>query len=253
MKNITEEINKILGITESYQAPSRMMDILYNKDLRENTIKKFLELFDYNVSDDWFRDYFQDEHADRKNKKQDFTPSSVSDLVGRLIGDTSKTNGMFYEGCAGTGSMTIAKWNQDRMQHSPFDYKPSWYLYTLEELSDRAIPFLLFNLIGRGMNAIVIHCDVLSRKAKGVFFIQNDYDDHMKFSSLNVMPYTDEVSKYSSLFPIEWESEIPTYKPLVESPEWVLDRVLNESTPRGHVSDFTKLFYGLCGVDMINK
>jgi type I restriction-modification system DNA methylase subunit len=233
-------INQILGINDSYQAPARLMEILYDKPRREALFMEFLEEFNYDVNYDWFYDYFQDEHADRKVKKQDFTPRCINELITQLVGDDYE--GTHYEPCAGTGGMTIAAWNRDRMKHSPFDYKPSWYVYTCEELSDRALPFLLFNTMIRGMNAIIIHCDVLSRKSYGAFFVQNDYDDHLKFSSLNVMPYSEDVAKHLS---VTWEEE--RYTPLVETPGIPYHVV--HPTPRGEVSEFTKAVYSLVGVE----
>ena len=235
-----EQINELIGVKDSYQAPEALMRILYDKDRREKLFIEFLELFNFDVTYDWFHEYFQDEHADRKKKKQDFTPKSVATLLTRLV-DVEDNGCDTYEGCAGTGGITIVKWDKDRKQHSPFDYKPSWYLYTCEELSDRALPFLLFNLMIRGMNAVVIHCDVLSRKAYGAFFIQNDYDDHLKFSSLNVFPYTDTTAEELA---VTWEEE--RYEPLIES-EGIPHHVL-EPTPYGEVSEFTKAIYMLAGV-----
>src|SRR5690554_2864390 len=239
-----QAFNELLGITESYQAPSALLKTLYDRPKREQLMRDVLEAVNYKVDDDCFRDYFQDEHADRKTKKQDFTPRSVSELARKLVGDTG---GSFYEPCAGTGSMTIAAWNKDRMQHSPFDYLPSWYFYHCEELSERAIPFLVFNLAMRGMNAVVVHCDVLSRKAYGAFFIQNDNDDHMQFSSINVLPRTQELADYLA---VKWDDSID-YEPLIESPaEWWNLPAFRESKPeRGAVSDLTRLVYGLCGIE----
>ncbi len=105
------------------------------------------------------------------------------------------------------------------MQFSPFVYKPSMFFYTCEELSDRAVPFLLFNLLIRGMNAVVLHCDALTRDSYGAFFVQNDQDDHTQFSSLNVFPYTENTEKYLGIKFIE-----KRYVPLIESPKdfWTL-------------------------------
>lgn len=235
-----KQINELIGIKESYQAPEALMRILFDKERREKVFMEFLQLFEHDVSYDWFHEYFQDEHADRKSKKQDFTPQSVATLLTKLVGDEKNNT---YEGCAGTGGITIAKWNNDRMKHSPFDYRPSWYLYTCEELSDRALPFLLFNLLIRGMNAVVIHCDVITRKAYGAFFVQNDHDDHFKFSSLNVLPYTDVVAEELA---ITWEEE--RYEELVES-EGIPRHVL-EPTTFGEISDFTRVIYMLAGIEI---
>lgn len=209
---MVEEINKILNINDSYKAPERLMVILLDKKEREEVFKQFLELFNYKVDYDWFHSYFQDEHADRKNKKQDFTPMSVSILLSEL---TRGSDGTYYEAAAGTGGICIAKWNQERMKHNPFTYKPSDYLYVLEELSDRALPFLIFNLAVRGMNAAVVHCDALTRESYGVFFIQNDIDNALGFSSINVMPYSQDAEEF---FDVKFIKQ--KYEPHVESVMW---------------------------------
>ena len=83
-------INKILGIDESYKAPERVLEIvLGEKEKYEPVYMQFLELFKYNVDFDWFHEYFQEEHADRKTKKQDFTPKSVANVLARLVGNDS--------------------------------------------------------------------------------------------------------------------------------------------------------------------
>ncbi|HFH9913218.1 TPA: SAM-dependent DNA methyltransferase, partial [Streptococcus pyogenes] len=69
----TDEIHRILGIDEVYKAPKRLTDILFDKDSREDIFRQFLDI-ETDLSYDWFMRYFEDEHADRKNKKQDFTP-----------------------------------------------------------------------------------------------------------------------------------------------------------------------------------
>lgn len=237
-------LNSLLGIDDSYKAPEKMWEILYDKEKRESLMLDFLKATDMQVDDDTFREYFEIEHADRKNKKQDFTPNSIAKLTSKLIGN--RQDGVFYEGCAGTGSMTIAAWDEDRMQHSPFDYRPSWYFYHVEELSDRAIPFLIFNLAMRGMNATVVHCDVLTREAKGAFFIQNDDDDHMKFSSINLLPYTKATERELGVKFTEKK-----YKDIKESNRKKLKHLI-DPVERGHVSDFTKLVYAMCGVDIIS-
>lgn len=197
----TKRINEIFGVKESYQAPDALMSILYDKERRERVFREMLELFDYDVTYDWFHEYFQDEHADRKKKKQDFTPTSLGRLLSALIGED---DGMYYEPCAGTGGILIQRWDYDRKKHLPWDYKPSMYVYTVEELSERAFPFLLFNVMIRGMNAIVIQCDTISRKSRGAFFIQNDNDDHLQFSNLYRLPYSEAVANYLA---VEWHGE----------------------------------------------
>ncbi|MDW3928283.1 N-6 DNA methylase [Staphylococcus saprophyticus] len=218
MTDILTKINNLLGIKESYKAPDRLMEILYmDKPERDKYFMDFLNAFDKDVTYDWFHDYFQDEHADRKNQKQDFTPQSVSRLLSEIVGPEGNT---YYEPAAGTGGILIERWNQDRMKHSPFDYEPRDYYYTAEELSDRAIPFLLFNMLIRGMNGNVVQCDVLTREATGAFFIQNDANDFMSFSSLNLLPYNEDTETELNIKFVDEK-----YKPIKQTekiPEWLL-------------------------------
>ncbi|MFR3684205.1 MAG: N-6 DNA methylase [Enterococcus sp.] len=186
----TEKINELIGIKESYQASDALMEVLFDKDKREKMFKSFLEI-DWHLDRDWFHAYFEEEHANKKKFAQDFTPDSISKLLSALLGASSTS----MDVAGGTGSLTIQKWNQDCLSMSPFDYRPSMFFYQCEELSDRAMPFLLFNLMIRGMNATILHGDSLSREVKQVYFLQNDKDDHLTFSSLNVMPHNKVVEK----------------------------------------------------------
>lgn len=74
-------------------------------------------------------------------------------------------------------------------------------ILTLDQLPDEKLLkemvelFLLFNMLIRGMNGIVVHGDALSREIKNVYFIQNTSDDYMKFSDLNVMPRSEMAEK----------------------------------------------------------
>ena len=214
--NKNKSINELLEINDSYQAPQRLMEILFNQERREKLFREMLSQ-NHDVSFDWFHEYFEAEHADRKEKKQDFTPNSISTLISKLVGTGEGSN---LDIAAGTGGITITKWQEDRMKESPFTYKPSEHYYQCEELSDRAIPFLLFNLLIRGMNATVLHGDSLTRKFKGVFFIQNEKDDHMLFSSLNVVPDSKGLREF--LMINEYINDYPKHIESKEFPEHLL-------------------------------
>ena len=215
----TETIHRILGIDEFFKTPTMLMELMLNKEERERVFSEFLEV-DTDLTYDWFHNYFQEEQADRKNKKQDFTPNSISKILTGIVGLNEQDDGMRFDVAAGTGGITIQMWNDDRLKHSPFDYMPSMYYYTTVELSDRAIPFLIFNLAIRGMNATVVHGDSLLRKCKGIFFIQNDKDDFLGFSSINVMPYNETTENE---FHVEFGDF--RYPEHIESPIEVLDRL----------------------------
>ncbi|MBR4694841.1 MAG: N-6 DNA methylase [Selenomonadaceae bacterium] len=84
-------------------------------------------------------------------KQQDYTPPSVAELCGRLA--KCPKGGTVYDCCAGSGALTIAKHKQD-----------SSLRFVLEELDENVIPFLLFNLAVRGIEAVVVHGDVLKNE-----------------------------------------------------------------------------------------
>lgn len=83
-----ETINKILGIDDAYKAPTRLMELMMDAHKREDTFKSFLKI-DTDLSFDWFHQYFEEEQAQRKTRKQDFTPDSVSTLLQALVGKGS--------------------------------------------------------------------------------------------------------------------------------------------------------------------
>jgi type I restriction enzyme M protein len=109
-----------------------------------------------NLTFDWFHAYFEDEHADRRTRKQDFTPNCISDLVARLL----PKDGTVYDPASGTGGMIIRSWNRNPNN-----------IFICHELSNRALPFLLFNLSIRNMGALVIHGNSLTGETRDVISI----------------------------------------------------------------------------------
>ena len=188
------DINKILGVTDSYQIPQKLMDIIYKPKEREELFMQLLEENNFNVSYDFFRIYYEEEHAERKSKKQDFTPDSVASLMTKITG-YEEGSGYYYECCAGSGNLAIHFWDNHRKKYSPFDYKPQYHFAVLEELSDRAIPFLIVNMMIRGINCIIIHADSLTRKCKNAYFICNTKNDHLQFSGISNIPHTELFEK----------------------------------------------------------
>lgn len=103
-----------------------------------------LKLFDYKLDFDLFHEYFQEIFCDKKGEGQVFTPPHTASLIAMLH---PLQTGSILEPCAGTGALTIGKWNQ---VSNKANYRPSDYLFICEELSGSAIPFLIFNLTIRG-------------------------------------------------------------------------------------------------------
>ncbi|HBK3089390.1 TPA: N-6 DNA methylase [Listeria monocytogenes] len=151
-----EKINEVLGVEDSYKAPENLMEILLEDEKRQQVFNEFLSITS-DLSKEWFQGYFEAEHADRKNKKQDFTPSSASQICAEIAGASDR----YFEAAAGTGGMMIQYWNNN--QNAFFE---------VEELSDRAIPFLLFNMSIRKMTGIIRHGDSLKREFKEIYNIE---------------------------------------------------------------------------------
>lgn len=188
MKFTEDTVNKLLGVEDSSEAAPKLWEILFDKKKRENLFREFLNV-SKDVTYDWFQEYFEDSQANRKRDKQDFTPNSVSNILMKLVDD----DGKYFEPTCGTGGILIKRWDKDRKADGFFEYKPSNHFYHVEDKSNTAMPFLLFNCIIRGMNVIVFWGDSLSRECKDIFFIQNTKDCDIAFSDLNVMPRSNEV------------------------------------------------------------
>lgn len=158
-------INELFGITESYEMPDRVMEILMNEKARMRCFNEITKISP-DMKEDFFLDYYQEEHGDRKELKQDYTPDCVAALASEMAG----TAGTVADICAGTGSLTIKMWleNPDAFFHC-------------EEFSSRAIPILLLNLMIRNMSAEVVQCDCLSGR---IFEIYN-LEPGPKFSTIS--------------------------------------------------------------------
>ena len=120
-------VNKLLGIEESYKAPEKMLQLMLDDQQRPGLFKQFLAV-STDLKFDWFHEYFEDEQAERKSKKQDFTPDSVATLLNRLTVRQSNDNA-YYEVAAGTGGILIKHWWNDLTHNSIFTYDPRscWY------------------------------------------------------------------------------------------------------------------------------
>jgi type I restriction-modification system DNA methylase subunit len=194
-ENTLSKINKLLEIEESYKAPERIMDLISNEETAKKLFLNALVEFDYDLSYEWFTSYFEDEHADRKNKKQDFTPTCLSRLMSEMI-SSDKSQGIIYEPAAGSGSTIISHWQSETGKFRfPWDYNPADYLYVCSELSDKVVPFLLFNLLIRGINAAVIHGNTLTKECKEVYACINESNDYMSFSRLVKLPHNKDVEE----------------------------------------------------------
>lgn len=116
--------------------------------VKNNNVKRYSD-FQHLVGDlsvDWLQMIFQYYYADRKGKMQDYTPKTLADFMGRLAGESETIIDM----CAGSGALTIQKWNRNHNLK-----------FVLYEYDENVIPFLLFNMALRNIDCVIYHSDVL--------------------------------------------------------------------------------------------
>ena len=147
LSDIKENIFSIFNITKIDDIGEKLMSCVKNAD--EKIYSNFAEMLNEDLSVDYLQPVYQYYLADRKEKKQDYTPKCLSNLVGRLIGEADTITDM----CAGSGSLTIQKWNQDHEQK-----------FILYEIDENVLPFLLFNMALRNIECTVYHADVLQQQ-----------------------------------------------------------------------------------------
>lgn len=128
--------------------PDKLMGLLFSEDIN-GIFEKYTDM-QGDLSYDGFTDYFQEEHSSRKAMMQDFTPKELTELVGRIAGADVMS---CLDVCSGTGGLTIAL-------HS---IAPKCEFFC-EELSQRALPILLFNLAVRNIPTYVSNKNVLSNE-----------------------------------------------------------------------------------------
>lgn len=147
LKELTTKTIKLFGILSIDELSKALMECVVKND----TIKmqKFSDLVSNDLSKDWMQMIYQYYCADRKDKKQDYTPKCIANFMSRLIGESSEIIDM----CAGSGALTIQRWldNPDTV-------------FTLYEIDNNVIPYLLFNMAIRNIEATVIQADVLQQE-----------------------------------------------------------------------------------------
>lgn len=146
LKELTDRTCEIFGCSTVQELGNQLMlCVTYNNTEKIKTFHDLVE--DLRV--DWLQKIFQYYQADRKEKMQDYTPKSLAYFVGMIAGDS----GTVIDMCAGSGSLTIQKWNQNNNTR-----------FVLYEFDEKVIPFLLFNMMLRNIECTVYHADVLQNE-----------------------------------------------------------------------------------------
>ena len=208
-----KEFYEIANVEQHSEFESYLKRIVFDKNERDAFYTRLLDINPV-LSVDTFKPYFELYSAERKSNMQDYTPDAVASLIAKLTRsdaeDMQNSKYAAYDMTAGSGSLLIQKWNDDRIQETPWSYAPHRYLYRGDELADNVIPYLIHNLAIRGMNAIVVHGNALEGQVKQIYFIQNSHDDFMAFSDVNVMPHSDDATREFGVK--AWKEDAIDYK-----------------------------------------
>lgn len=147
LKELTSKICNLFGCISTDTLPDKIMFALCS----QNPVlyfDKYKELCP-DLTVDWLQRVYQFYNADREEKKQDYTPVSLARLVAYL--SYMPSDKVVYDCCTGSGALTIQKWGVNP------DLK-----FVCEELDERVIPVLLFNLCIRNIEATVINKNILT-------------------------------------------------------------------------------------------
>ena len=192
-----KQLLDLFGISDIMDLPQAVNRLLFGDiDRRNEVYLQLMELNGHDMSYDWFQQIYEQEMAQRKKNKQDFTPREVTDIVSQiaLTGD----HGTIHEPTAGTGSLIISAWWERCKRVMPWEFFPSQNIVTCWELSDRSIPLLLLNLSIRGMMGYVYHGDVLEGKVFQKYILLNENDDGLGFSKVVKVSPGDTIRQVSN-------------------------------------------------------
>lgn len=144
LSKLYKEFQRLIGNGEMLES---VRSILLSGKKNE-VLSAYVGMVDGDLETDNLQKIFQYHYADRKEKCQDYTPKSIA----KLCATASEANGnIVYDLCAGSGALTIQKWAQNPDK-----------TFICEELDERVIPFLLFNMAVRNMRGYVINRNALT-------------------------------------------------------------------------------------------
>lgn len=155
LQELTEKTFKIFNVKNTEDLKQKIFSICKNNEIEY--LKKYKELVK-DLSIDWLQKIYQYYEADRENKGQDYTPKSLAKLISKLSYDEKEE--MCLDLCSGSGALTIQKWCDN----------PN-IKFELEEFDSNVIPFLLFNMMLRNIEAEIKEKDVLQDETHHVYRI----------------------------------------------------------------------------------
>lgn len=177
MKKFAIGLLEILEIKEYKELPDELFEISINHNVKKlDELKKYLP----DLERDYLLEVFQFYLADRENKKQDYTPVSLSKLLSEIVGDVTNVADI----AAGSGAL-----GQQVIRNNS---KSSFYS---EEIDHTAVSFMMVNYVLRNIGGTIAQKDALSVTVDRLFKLSKG----VEFSTVEeVLPiYSDD--KYDAV------------------------------------------------------
>ena len=172
-----------------------LLSAIMSAATNETSLSEYYELVSGDLSTDELQKIFQYYYADRKEKMQDYTPTTLA----KLCAVATETDGnTVYDLCAGSGALTIQKWTESPNK-----------MFICEELDERVIPLLLFNMAVRNMTGWVINRNALTLETKLVYRLESGE----RFSTIRKEDMAPEIAADEIIsnppYNIKWDAPEP--------------------------------------------
>lgn len=187
--NVTK-FKELTRSNETVEVPNNLLNILLSP-CKNGLLESIIEI-GVDMSEDFLRTFFEEEHAERVTNKQDFTPESITTLIAGL----QKKGDNYFETAAGIGGLVIAQWvaNND-------------IVVNLEEVSGVTIAYLLLNMSIRNISGTVKHANSITDEVYTTYVLTKGD----KFSDIEI-DYTvgqqeiaADISNINPPFSLKWD------------------------------------------------
>lgn len=185
LTEIFDEVKKIFDCDNIENLRAKIKEVSLNNNYI--FFEKFLKIQD-NLEEDYLQKIFQYYMADRKEKKQDYTPKSLAKMISKLIDDST-----ILDLCAGSGSLTIQSWaNNKTAKHICF------------EIDENVIPFLMFNIMLRNIEGYIVQGDVLKNEIYAIYKFEKG-EKFSKVEQVDKIEYECESLISNPPYNMKWE------------------------------------------------
>lgn len=193
------------ALFEIFESENENFSDMINRVVFSDSIKyfdRYMEILP-DLSKDYLRSCWQFYHADRDDKKQDYTNDSLSMLCSAMVVPANGQQVTVFDCCSGSGSLTIGAWNINHNIHS-----------VCVELDETVIPLLLFNLCVRNIPAHVSYGNALTGIVTDTWIIEKGNKYGVCHKSLFPETYSEriDVAVCNPPFNLSENSRLLNYK-----------------------------------------